>query len=84
MARIDVAQRHALRAANHRVDAAAAQVRALDPALALARGWSITRNGDGRVVRSVVDMAAGDTLTTQVADGRVTSTISEVELSNNE
>jgi exodeoxyribonuclease VII large subunit len=84
MARINVAQRHALRAANHRVDAAAAQVRALDPALALARGWSITRNGDGRVVRSVVDVAAGDTLTTQVADGRVTSTISEVELSNNE
>ena len=84
VARIDVAQRHALRAANHRVVAAAAQVRALDPALALARGWSITRNGEGRVVRSVVDVDAGDTLTTQVADGSVTSTISEVEQFNNE
>ena len=73
-----------MRAANHRVAAAAAQVRALDPALALARGWSITRNGEGRVVRSVVDVDAGDTLTTQVADGSVTSTISEVEQFNNE
>jgi exodeoxyribonuclease VII large subunit len=84
VARIDVAQRHALRAADHRVVAAAAQVRALDPALALARGWSITRNGDGRVMRSIVDAVAGDTLTTQVADGSVTSTISEVEPSNGE
>ncbi len=84
VARIDVAQRHALRAADHRVAAAAAHVRALDPALALARGWSITRNGQGNVVRSVADVAAGGTLTTQVADGSVTSTISEVESSNGE
>jgi len=78
VARIDVAQRHALRAAEQRVAAAAAQVRALDPALALARGWSITRNHEGRVVRSVADLAEGDTLTSRVADGSVTSTISTV------
>ncbi len=82
VARIDVAQRHALRAAEQRVAAAAAQVRALDPALALARGWSITRDGDGRVVRSVADLQSGEGLTTQVADGTVTSTISTVEASS--
>ena len=44
VARLEVAQRHGLATATRRVDAAAAQVRALDPALALARGWSITRD----------------------------------------
>ncbi len=75
--RIDVARRHALRAAERRVESAAARVRALDPALALARGWSITRTTDGRVVRSVSDVSAGSALSTQVADGTLTSTITD-------
>ncbi len=73
------ASHHALRAAEHRVTAATARVRALDPALALARGWSITRAADGSVVRSVDDVAMGEPLVTQVADGTVASTISEIE-----
>ncbi len=79
VARIAVAQRHALRAAENRVDGASARVRALDPALALARGWSITRGADGRVVRSVDGLAVGEALVTQVADGTVGSTITEIE-----
>ena len=78
VARIDVARRHALRTAERRVSAAAARVRALDPALALARGWSITRTAEGRVVRSTTDVAVGAAITTRVADGSLTSTITEV------
>lgn len=75
VARLEVAQRHGLTTAARRVDAVAAQVRALDPALALARGWSITRDGDGRVVRSAAGVESGDIVTTQLADGDLTSTI---------
>ncbi len=74
-ARLEVAQRHGLTTAARRVDSAAAQVRAFDPALALARGWSITRDADGRVVRSTVGVEPGDDVTTQLADGVLTSTI---------
>ena len=75
VARLGVAQRHGLITASRRVDAAAAQVRALDPALALARGWSITRDSDGRVVRSASGVESGDIVTTQLVDGILTSTI---------
>ena len=74
-ARLGVAQRHCLATAVRRVDAVEAQVRVLDPALALARGWSITRGSDGRVVRSADHVASGDVVTTQLADGDLTSTI---------
>ncbi|MEZ5166052.1 MAG: exodeoxyribonuclease VII large subunit [Acidimicrobiales bacterium] len=79
VARIDVAHRHALRRADDRMRVVEARVRALDPAVALARGWSITRTGDGRIVRSTATVDAGTTLVTRVADGTITSTIDEVE-----
>ena len=47
-----------------RLDVVAARIASLDPAVQLARGWSITRRADGRVVRSVGDLALGDKLTT--------------------
>jgi exodeoxyribonuclease VII large subunit len=62
-------------AAGRDLDALAAQVRALDPTRALARGWSITRDVDGNIVRSAADVAAGDTLVTTLADGHVRSTV---------
>jgi exodeoxyribonuclease VII large subunit len=58
-----------------RLDVTAARVGALDPAVQLARGWSITRRGDGTIVRSVDDLSLDDTITTALADGTVTSTV---------
>ncbi len=58
-----------------RLDVVAARVAALDPAVQLARGWSITRDATGRVVRSVDDLAPDDTVTIAVADGRITSRV---------
>ena len=41
----------------------------------LERGWSVTRGPDGAVVRSVAGLAAGTPLTTQLADGTATSSV---------
>ncbi len=54
------------------------RLRALDPALVLARGWSITRQVDGSVLRAA-DAVIGDVLVTTLADGTVTSTVSDKE-----
>lgn len=62
-------------ASRHRLELQRATIRLLDPATTLARGWSITRDVDGRVVRSVADVAGGSTLLTTVADGTITSTV---------
>lgn len=51
----------------------AARVRALDPSVLLARGWSITRTADGRLVRSPADVRSGDELRTVTAGGEVAS-----------
>jgi exodeoxyribonuclease VII large subunit len=64
-----------LRAAERRLDGVEARVRALDPSRTLARGWSITRRGDGSLVRSSADVGAGDELRTLVADGEIRSTV---------
>ncbi|MGI8939972.1 MAG: exodeoxyribonuclease VII large subunit [Iamia sp.] len=57
------------------LDSLDARVRAANPALALARGWSITYRADGAVVRAPGDVAPGGALVTVVADGRIRSRI---------
>lgn len=54
------------------------RVRSLDPAVALARGWSITHRSDGAVVTSVDQVDEGDTLTTTLADGTLESVVQGV------
>ncbi len=78
-ARLALAGRHGLRAAELRIATAAARTRALDPAVALARGWSITRGLDGSVIRSAADVKPGAELVTTVADGTIASTITATE-----
>jgi exodeoxyribonuclease VII large subunit len=68
----------ALRHAGADIDLFAARLAAVDPTRALARGWSITRNESGAIVRSLSDLREGDTLVTQLVDGNVTSTVSEI------
>lgn len=55
----------------------AARARAHDPAVALARGWSVTRGADGTALRSVEGLAPGTPLHTTLADGTVRSVVSE-------
>ena len=61
--------------ARHRTEIASTQVRLLDPASSLARGWSITHTADGRLLRTVADARSGEKLVTTVADGTITSTV---------
>jgi exodeoxyribonuclease VII large subunit len=57
------------------LDSIEARLALLDPVNLLRRGWSITRDADGRVVRSVDQVDPGGLVTTQVADGTLTSRI---------
>jgi exonuclease VII large subunit len=69
------AGRRAVARAERRVDHADTRRALLDPARTLARGWSITRTGDGRVVRSIVDVVDGADLETLVGDGTIASRV---------
>jgi exodeoxyribonuclease VII large subunit len=44
----------------------------------LERGYSVTRNASGRVVRSATELPPGSRIVTRLADGDVTSTVTEV------
>lgn len=48
---------------------------AYDPRRQLARGWSLTRFADGRVIRSIEDVALDDELVTVLADGSLSSRV---------
>jgi exodeoxyribonuclease VII large subunit len=60
--------------AARRLDGVATRVRDLDPARTLARGWSITRDERGQLIRSADEAPAGTKLVTTVGDGTVRST----------
>lgn len=57
------------------LDALDGRLRALDPARILARGWSITRTADGRVVRGPADAPPGTAIVTTLAGGELLSTV---------
>ena len=52
-----------------------ARVRLLDPVHTMSRGWSVTRTADGRIVRSIDDVATGDEIITTLASGTVNSRV---------
>jgi exodeoxyribonuclease VII large subunit len=69
---------HTLERSTSDLDTITVRLADLDPATTMARGWSITRDPDGRVVRSISDIALGGHLTTTLADGAVRSTVDEL------
>lgn len=76
--RLRTRPRTALDKQTQRLTMHAASLRLLDPVTTMARGWSITRDGNGNVVRSIDDVKQGDTLVTLVADGSISSTVEGV------
>ena len=52
-------------------------VRALDPRRVLERGYTITRDEHGRVVRHATDAVAGALIITELADGQLASRVEE-------
>jgi exodeoxyribonuclease VII large subunit len=71
--RLDAEQRH--------VAGLESQVRLVDPANTLARGWSITRDSDGRAVTSAAQLTPGDVLVTTFASGVAESRVDRTSLS---
>ena len=64
-----------LDAAKSRIDLLATEIAGFDPVVLMRRGWSITYNADGEVLKSVKQAKRGDGLTTRVADGAIVSTV---------
>jgi exodeoxyribonuclease VII large subunit len=58
-----------------RLEALARELDAVGPAGVLARGYSVTVLEDGRIVRSAMEVAPGDRITTRVADGQFGSVV---------
>lgn len=67
----------ALDRAERHVESLHRHVGALDPARVLARGWSITRDADGALVRSAASLEPGTALSTRVSDGTILSTTTD-------
>jgi exodeoxyribonuclease VII large subunit len=61
--------------AERHLDGVSARVTSLDPARVLERGYSITRDESGAVVRAAAAVSAGTRLVTTVAEGQIVSTV---------
>ncbi len=62
-----------------KVQSLEARLAALDPALQLRRGYSLTYTADGRLLRSAADVRTGDVITTRLTGGQFTSEIINIQ-----
>lgn len=74
----------ALERSDARLDGADVRLRALNPAAALARGWSIIHTEDGTLVREAGQVTPGTTLISTTGSGRLISTVTDVDPSPDE
>ena len=72
-----VHSRHLLTSSAQMLASHRALLSAYDPKRRLAQGWSIVTNREGQVVKSLDDVAAGDTVSVLVSDGSFESTVNE-------
>ncbi len=75
-ARLHTAAAQGLAAQREKLSRAAAQMDALSPLSVLARGYSVTRQGD-RIVLAAHDVAPGDEIVTRLHTGEITSIVSD-------
>jgi len=61
-----------------RVVAARSKMELLDPYNPLKRGYSLTLDAGGNIVRRAADVNVGDVLVTRLGDGQIASTVNEV------
>ncbi|WP_096084660.1 exodeoxyribonuclease VII large subunit [Agaribacterium haliotis] len=60
-----------LKQSKYQFEACASELDLVSPLATIKRGYSISRQADGSIVRSVQQVSAGDTLCVQLADGQV-------------
>jgi len=73
--RLDMSMNQLLARANRDVQAMTAQLQAVGPQGTLARGYSITKTSDGKLLRSVANAKQGDVIQTVLSDGELQSRI---------
>ncbi|AUL74823.1 exodeoxyribonuclease VII large subunit [Pseudoalteromonas sp. 13-15] len=73
-ARLNQAIQQQLQQANNSLALQASKLDSVSPLNVLARGYSITKTQQGKVVKSVGQIKAGDVLVTELVDGSVKST----------
>ncbi len=76
--RLDGAMRLRLERARNRLELAQARLVGVGPLATLSRGYAIVRQPDGRIIRSVREVTAGDELAVQVADGEFGVKVEEI------
>jgi exodeoxyribonuclease VII large subunit len=72
------AARHRLSVEERHVQTGVEVLRAYDPTRQFARGWTLTRDEAGLLVRSVVTIVPGTRITTRFVDGVAASVVEEV------
>ena len=73
--RLDLGMNRILASKKEEVGALKLHWKALDPESVLARGFSLTRNGTGKLVSSVQDIRKGEELETKLKDGIIHSVV---------
>ncbi|MGF1691258.1 exodeoxyribonuclease VII large subunit [Photobacterium kagoshimensis] len=63
--------------ARHQLAMAAEKLETVSPLATLGRGYSITRDSKGKVIRDTDQVSHGDTITTKVANGEIQSVVSK-------
>lgn len=70
-----------MQAEQHRLKLISLRLKAVDPVNVLRRGYSITQVG-GKLLRNVSQLKKGDEIVTILADGKVVSSVTELEQNN--
>ncbi len=78
-ARTDRSMERKMEAASSRLGALDARLHSLSPLAVLGRGYALVLDPQGVVVRSAAQLAAGDRVSTRLAEGAFTSRVEETE-----
>ena len=81
--RLGAAAARLIPARHERVEALAAQLAALSPEATLARGFSITRDADGHIVRDADTLTPGAAIRVELARGRIEAEVRACENGGN-
>jgi len=76
---LDRAMGRQLERSGRRVELSAASLRAIDPGATLRRGYAIVRDGQGKIVRGVGEVAVGSRLDVELGDGRIGAKVEDVK-----
>ncbi|MBR3690381.1 MAG: exodeoxyribonuclease VII large subunit [Eggerthellaceae bacterium] len=71
--RLDRGIKDALECRKRQIALTASRLNDLSPLAVIARGYGMARDADGRLVKSIDDISAGDEFTLQLSDGEVVS-----------